>query len=77
MLAAGLPRDRSKELASEVIAALDRRDQQAIEAMRAEEIARTPEEREAERRRKADYDYEEHRQQHQSHGMQRTRGPRP
>ncbi len=118
LIFAGLTRDRSKELASEVIAALDRddrqavekalaasvevtraaaqverdrlaaqavkaegealarRDLQAIEAMQAEEAAKTSEEREAERRR-ADHEADEHRQQHQSHGMQRTRGPRP
>ena len=119
LIKAGLARDRSKELASEVIAAFDRDDRGAVEAklaaavettraaaqqararraeddaqearlaegmrehqaalvMRAEEAAKTSEEREADRRRKADYEYEEHRKQHQSHGMQRTRGPRP
>ncbi len=99
LIAAGLDRDRSKELASEVIRALDRGDRQAVEAKLGAEVAlaravaehaATQQAAEAEQarqeqaaeaeeaqRRKADYEYEEHRQQHQSHGMQRTRGPRP
>jgi hypothetical protein len=114
LIAAGLVRDRSKELAGEVIQALDRDDRQAVEAalaatveqaraaaqqararqaeedakdarmaegtrtwqaaqaMLAEEAARTPEEREENRRRKRDYEYDEHRRQ-QERGMQRVR----
>lgn len=98
LITAGLTRDRSKELASEVIQAFDRDDRRAVEARLAAVVEQTQaaarkaaqqaaeaeqgrqvqaEAREEEQRRKADYEYEEHRQQHQSHGMQRTRGPRP
>ncbi len=91
MLAAGLTRDRSKELASEVIAALDRGDRQAVEARLAATVEQTQATArkaaaqqaaqaaaaEEERRRKADAEYDEYRRQHQERGMQRTRGPRP
>ncbi len=100
LIFAGLTRDRSNELASEVIAALDRGDRPAAVAILEEAVedsqamaqwarerqhaadaeqARQEQAAETEeaQRRKADYEYDEHRQQHQSHGMQRTRGPRP
>lgn len=103
MLAAGLTRDRSKVLASEVIAALDRDDRQAVEAAltaalletrqaaaehhRAEQgrqeaeaaaaqqvadAARTPEEREADRRRKQDAEFDQAHREQQARGMQRS-----
>ncbi|MHB1527000.1 MAG: MobF family relaxase [Candidatus Dormibacteria bacterium] len=102
MLAAGLTRDRSKELASQVIAALDRDDRMAVEAAlaaaiqqtqreaaehyqvaarirevesitkaRDAEAAKTPQEREADRRRKQDAELDQAHQE-QDRGRQRT-----